>query len=107
MMQILKHTSLCACFAAFSLMILSSPLQAQIAARSADVSGNLGFSNLSGSETVDGNKHLAFGGAGAYNFSDWGALDSSTATRCWVRRPRVELRYLDIFRATALSIAAI
>ncbi len=37
---------------------------------SIDVSGNIGFSNLSGGETTDGKKHIAFGFAGAYNFTD-------------------------------------
>jgi hypothetical protein len=64
----------CSIAALVVLLTLSTPLRAQVAARSGDVSGNVGFSNLSGDETVDGNKHVAFGGAGAYNFSDWGAI---------------------------------
>ena len=58
----------------FVLLTLSSPLRAQVVARSVDVSGNIGFSNLSGSETVDTKKHVAFGGAGAYNFNRMSSL---------------------------------
>ena len=59
-----------------ALFTLSSPLRAQVKAGSGDVSGNVGFSNLSGSETEDGNKHVAFGGAVSYNSptTDWASL---------------------------------
>jgi len=65
--------SMLTCFIAalVVLLSLSSPVRAQVVARSGEVSGNIGFSNLAG---VDGNKHVAFGGAGAYNFSDRGTL---------------------------------
>jgi hypothetical protein len=58
------------------LLALSSPLRAQVLAGSGDISGNVGFSNLSGDETVDGNKHMAFGGAVSYNSptTDWASL---------------------------------
>ena len=48
-------------------LTISFPLSAQVLARSGDVSGNVGFSNLTG---VDNKKHVAFGGSGAYNLSD-------------------------------------
>ncbi len=54
-----------------ALLTLSTPVHAQVAARSGEVSGNVGFSNLNG---IDNKKHIAFGGSGAYNLSDWTAI---------------------------------
>jgi hypothetical protein len=64
----------CSIAALVVLLTLSTPLRAQVLAGSVDVSGNVGFSNLSGDETVDGNHHVAFGGSGAYNFAEMGAI---------------------------------
>ena len=66
----------CTIAALVVLLALSTPLRAQVLAGSGDVSGNIGFSNLSGNETVDGNKHVAFGGAVSYNSptTNWASL---------------------------------
>ncbi len=70
----MRSTFLSSLAALIVILTLSSPLHAQVAAKSADVSGNIGFSNLSGDETTDGKKHIAFGFAGAYNLTDLAAI---------------------------------
>jgi len=75
--QIVKGTKIMRCILKCSiaalvvLLTLATPLRSQVVAGSGEVSGNVGFSNLTG---VDNNKHAAFGGAGAYNFTDRGTL---------------------------------
>ncbi len=61
----LKNVFVGLCSAAFLLLFLSNPVQAQgILGHSADLAGNIGFSNLTG---VDNNKHINFGGSFGFN----------------------------------------
>jgi hypothetical protein len=65
MQTTLRNAFLGLCIGASFLLALSYPLRAQgIAASSGDISGNVGFSSLTG---VDGNKHVNFGGSAGIN----------------------------------------
>lgn len=80
MRSFVKNT-LVRCFAISFLLAVSAPVWAQslsssnvnagVAPRSTDVSGNIGFSNLTG---VDGNNHADFGFAAGINVSNRGAV---------------------------------
>ena len=61
----------CSIAALVVLLCVSCPVRAQFVAGSHEVSGNIGFSNLTG---VDGNKHVAFGGAGVFNLTKWASI---------------------------------
>jgi hypothetical protein len=67
MQTILKNAFLGLCIGVSFLLAFSYPLRAQgIAAGSGDISGNVGFSSLTG---ADGNKHINFGGSAGINLS--------------------------------------
>jgi hypothetical protein len=67
MQTILKNAFLGLCIAASFLLALSYPVRAQgSAAGSGDISGNVGFSSLTG---ADGNKHVNLGGSAGINLS--------------------------------------
>jgi hypothetical protein len=55
------------CVSMTFLLAVSSPVLAQgVSAGSAEVTGNIGFSNLKG---IDGSRHPSLGGSGTYNLS--------------------------------------
>lgn len=68
MQPVIKSALVRSCLAAVFLFLLSSPVWAQgVVARSGEVAGTVGFSNLTG---VDGNKHVNFGASGGVNLTD-------------------------------------
>lgn len=65
MKSIIRNAFIGLCATALFL-VLSNSAQAQIAAGTVDLAGNVGFSNLDG---IDTNKHINFGATAGYNFS--------------------------------------
>jgi hypothetical protein len=55
------------CVSLMFLLAVSAACAQGVSSGSADISGNVGFSNLKG---VDGNRHVNFGGTGLYNLNE-------------------------------------